>query len=247
MHYSSECFLCIIVNNKSITSPIPWRFYRRLRMKQGTLLVRNIRKELIILAIPLLIGNILQQFYNTIDALIVGRYLGTSAFAAIGLSGTIMNLFLFVLNGFCVGISILFAQFFGEQNIKRFRQEFALSIIAGLAITVLLGGIALLVLHPLLRALQTPAEVIRFSEVYLTIILCGLPAAYLYNLFSNVLRSIGDTNSSLIFLFVSIVLNTVLDYVLIALLHIGISGGAIATVAAQLFSAVCCYLYLRKR
>ncbi|NCC43140.1 MAG: MATE family efflux transporter, partial [Clostridia bacterium] len=97
-------------------------------MKQQTLLKGNIKKELILLALPLLAGNILQQFYNTIDALIVGRYLGVSAFAAIGLSGTIMNLFIFVLNGFCVGISMLFAQFYGMHNEKNFRQEFALSL-----------------------------------------------------------------------------------------------------------------------
>ncbi|NCC00178.1 MAG: MATE family efflux transporter [Clostridia bacterium] len=200
-----------------------------------------------LLALPLLIGNILQQFYNTIDALIVGRYLGISAFAAIGLSGTIMNLFIFVLNGFCVGISMLFAQFYGMHNEKNFRKEFALSIWAGLLITAILSILSLLFLRPLLRMMQTPDNVFPYVISYLTIILCSLFATYFYNLFSNVLRSVGDTNASLLFLFVSILLNTLLDILFIAVLHMGIAGGAYATVISQLFSACCCYLYLRKR
>ena len=216
-------------------------------MKQLSLLNGSIKKELIILALPLLAGNILQQFYNTIDAFIIGRYLGVSAFAASGLSDTIMNLFIFILNGFCIGISMLFAQFYGMKDQKRFRQEFAVSIWMGLGITLLLNSLSLLFLEPLLHMMQTPVDVKSYTISYLSIILGGLFASYLYNLFSNILRSIGDTAASLLFLFVSIILNTSLDIAFISYLHFGISGAAYATVISQLFSAFCCYLYLSKR
>lgn len=216
-------------------------------MKQVSLLNGNIKKELMILALPLLVGNILQQFYNTIDAFIIGRYLGVSAFAAIGLSGTVMNMFIFVLNGFCVGISMLFAQYYGMKNEKKFRQEFALSLWMGLSITLLLSFFSLLFLKSLLKIMQTPDEVRQYAISYLTIILGGLFAAYLYNLFSNVLRAVGDTTASLLFLFISIVLNTSLDIVFIAYLHMQIAGAAYATVIAQLFSSLCCYIYLYRK
>lgn len=216
-------------------------------MEQTSLLNGNIKKELILLALPLLAGNILQQFYNTIDAFIIGRYLGISAFAAVGLSGTVMNLFIFILNGFCVGISMLFAQYYGMKNKTKFRQEFALALWLGLGITILLSILSLLFTNPLLRMMQTPEEVTPYAISYLTIILGGLFATYLYNLFSNVLRSVGDTTASLLFLFVSIVLNTSLDIVFISFLHIGISGAAYATVISQLFSALCCYIYLHQK
>lgn len=99
----------------------------------------------------------------------------------------------------------------------------------------------------LLALMQTPADVYQFAYSYLTIILMGLFSTYFYNLFSNVLRSVGNTNASLFFLFLSIVLNTILDFYFIAFLHIGISGAAYATVIAQMLSAICCYIYLSKK
>lgn len=215
-------------------------------MKQQTLLEGNIKKELILLALPLLAGNILQQFYNTADTLIIGRCLDTSAFASAGLSGTIMNLFIFVLNGFCVGVSMLFAKFYGMEDKNQFRREFFLALCAGLCITVSLSALATLFLKPLLAMMQTPSDIFPYCVSYLRIILAGLFATYLYNLLSGILRAVGNSAAALLFLLVSIVLNTMLDILFIAVFHMGISGAAYATVMAQLFSAICCFLYLKK-
>ena len=112
------------------------------------LLHGNIRRELIALTIPLVLGNILQQFYNTIDSFIVGRYVGTEAFAGIGVAGSIMNLFIFILNGGCNGMSIIFAELYGQKNHEKLRRESFLSLSAGGGFTIVLSIVSLLVLYP---------------------------------------------------------------------------------------------------
>ena len=112
------------------------------------LLHGNIRRELIALTIPLVLGNILQQFYNTIDSFIVGRYVGTEAFAGIGVAGSIMNLFIFILNGGCNGMSIIFAELYGQKNYEKLRKESFLSLSAGGGFTIVLSIVSLLVLYP---------------------------------------------------------------------------------------------------
>lgn len=211
-----------------------------------TLLEGDIKKEIIRLAIPLLIGNILQQLYNTIDALIVGHFLGTDAFAAVGIAGTIMNLFIFVLNGFCIGLSIIFAQLYGAGNEAEFRKEVFVSISIGTAITVVLSALFLATLTPILQLIHTPLDLMHYVTSYLKVIIVGMIATYFYNLFSNILRALGDTKAALFFLFLSIVINTVVAYVLIAVFSFGVAGTAYATVLAQIISAACCYFYLKK-
>ena len=211
------------------------------------LLHGSVRPQLARLALPLFLGCLLQQLYNTVDSLVVGRYLGTDAFASTGVSGTVMNLFIFVLNGFCVGAGILFGQEYGAGRKDEFRKCVFTALMAGTALTVLFSAGSIALLEPLLRAIDTPAELISFCRSYLHIILGGLIFTFLYNLFSSVLRSMGDTRAALLFLAVSAVLNILLDLLLIAVLRLGISGAAAATVAAQGVSAVCSYVYLRRR
>ena len=153
------------------------------------LLHGNIRRELIALTIPLVIGNILQQFYNTIDSFIVGRYVGTEAFAGIGVAGSIMNLFIFILNGGCNGMSIIFAELYGQKNYEKLRKESFLSLSAGGGFTIVLSIISLLVLYPVLGLIRTPLDVEPYVVVYLRIIFIGLPATFLYNWCSAVLRA----------------------------------------------------------
>ena len=201
--------------------------------------------QLISLAFPMIIGNILQQFYNTIDAMVVGRYAGGAAFAAIGVAGTVMNLFIFVINGFCTGISILLAGFYGCRDWKNFRREYFVSLAAGSIFTVFLSLGGLATLSPLLRLIQTPDQVAGPARTYLTIIFLGLGASYLYNFCSAVLRAAGDTAAALIFLAAAICSNLALDLVLVAGLGLGIAGAAWATLISQLFSAVLCLVYMR--
>lgn len=216
-------------------------------METTTLLKGNIKKELISLALPLLLCNILQQLYNTADSFIIACFLGNKAFASTGISGTLMNLFIFVLNGFCVGISVIFSQVYGADNKKLFRQNFFLAIMTGAILTVLFSFLAVCFLEPLLLIIRTPADLAGYCKTYMTIILAGLLATYFYNFFAGILRSIGNTTISLYFLLLALLVNIVLDLLFVAVLGIGIAGAAYATVAAQLLSALSCFIYLQKK
>lgn len=211
------------------------------------LLHGNIKSELIALTIPLVLGNILQQFYNTIDSFIVGRYVGTEAFAGIGVAGSIMNLFIFILNGGCNGMSIIFAELYGQKNYEKLRKESFLSLSAGGGFTIVLSIVSLLVLYPVLGLIQTPPEVEPYVVAYLQIIFIGLPVTFLYNWCSAVLRAAGDTETPLWTLFIAMCMNLALDFAFVPGLHMGTAGTALATVIAQLFSAGVCLWIMRKK
>ena len=216
-------------------------------MREHALLEGPIRPVLIRLALPLLAGNILQQLYNAVDALIVGRFLGTAAFASTGVSGTVLNLFLFALSGFCVGNSVLFARLYGGDERQEFRRAVFTALVFGGMVALTLSALSLGMLRPLLTAIGTPADLIPHCQAYLRITLTGLICAYLYNLFSGILRAVGDTRTGLLFLLLSVLINAALDYILIRFLNAGIQGAALATVLAQLLAAAACALYLKRR
>ncbi|MCC0662701.1 MATE family efflux transporter [Clostridioides sp. ZZV15-6597] len=206
----------------------------------------NIRNELLILMFPLLLGNILQQLYNTIDAIIVGRFVSQTAFAAVGVAGTIMNLFIFVLSGSCTGISIIFAHFYGAGDLSSFRKESFLATVFGIILTLGLSICAIFILSPLLNLIHTPQEVSSIAISYLNIIFCGLIATYFYNLLSAALRAVGNTKAALIILMFSMIINTVLDIVFVAVCDFGIQGAASATVLSQTLASILCFIYIRK-
>ena len=214
-------------------------------MNQSSLLSGSIRRQILTLAVPLLVGNILQQFYNTADSLIVGRFLGTDAFASVGISGSLMNLFIFILDGFCAGITVILGQLYGAGDRKKYREEVFTALLLGIAVALLICGVCITFLDPILRLIHTPDELLSYSESYLFIILAGLPFTCLYNLFSGILRSIGNTKAALIFLAAAITANIGLDFLFIGYLGFGTAGAAAATILSQLFSAICCFLYLR--
>ncbi|MDO4942941.1 MAG: MATE family efflux transporter [Lachnospiraceae bacterium] len=205
----------------------------------------NIRNQLLVLALPLILGNIFQQFYNTIDSFVIGRYIGHTAFAAVGVAGTIMNLFIFVINGGCNGISIIFAELYGERKWNTLRKESFLSFSFGCFVSVGLSIIGLLTLAPLLNMIHTPAEVRVFAQDYLQMIYLGLPATFLYNWCSSVLRAAGDTKTPLCILVIAMILNFSLDYLFIICFETGISGTAAATVISQLFASIVCLMYMK--
>lgn len=138
----------------------------------------SIPQHLLRLAAPLIMGNILQQLYNTVDAFILGRFAGDLEFAAVGVAGSVMNLFLLMITGACTGISVIFAQLYGADERERFRREHWLSLSCGLLVTLACSGLGFLLLSPLLRLIQTPRELKTFVSVYLTIILASLSAAF---------------------------------------------------------------------
>ena len=207
----------------------------------------NIRSQLIRLAVPLIFGNILQQFYNTVDALVVGRYAGSVAFAAIGVSGTVMNLFVFVINGFCTGISIILAQFYGCGNRKLFCRGAFTSLVSGCVFTAVISILGLIFLMPVLRVIRTPMEVAGPACTYLSVIFCGLSAVFLYNYCSAILRAAGDTTAALLFLAVAVCVNLILDLVFVAGLDAGIAGAAWATILSQSVSVLLCLIYMKRK
>ena len=192
----------------------------------------SIPQHLLRLAAPLIMGNILQQLYNTVDAFILGRFAGDLEFAAVGVAGSVMNLFLFMITGACTGISVIFAQLYGADERERFRREHWRSLSCGLLVTLACSGLGFLLLSPLLRLIQTPSELKTFVSVYLTIILASLPAAFLYNLYGALLRAIGRANAALMALAAAVTVNVALDYCFVARFQLGIAGAAWATAAS---------------
>lgn len=204
-------------------------------------------KQLTALALPLIWGNILQQMYNTIDSFVVGHYIGETAFAAAGVAGSVMNLSLFVISGCCNGIAIIIAELYGQKNWDLLRKESFLSLAFGGGFTIMLSMCGMLALQPLLRGIQTPAEVAGFVQEYLKIIYLGLPAVFLYNWCAAVLRGAGDTRASLWILLLAMGLNTILDFLFVLSFGLGMAGTAYATVVSQLFAAFICLGYMKKQ
>lgn len=199
-------------------------------MKQThTLTEGNIGHQLIVLAFPLFVVNLVQQFFNTTDSIIIGRFLGESSFAAAGIAGTVMNLLVFILCGACTGISILLAQFYGRNDKNSMRREIFCAFLLGLTLTFLLCVVGIAALPSVLSLISTPEELFAETRIYLLIILIGLIAPFLYNFLSGILRAVGDTGTALLFLILSMFLNVLLDLLLVGVLHIGISGVAWAT------------------
>lgn len=210
----------------------------------GDLTQGSIPKHMLALSIPLIMGNILQQLYNTADAFMLGRFAGEAEFAAVGVGGAVMNLFLFIITGACTGLSVLFARFYGADDLKAFRSEHFVSLTLGFAITIIASLLGLIILPLVLKAIKTPADIYSGVYSYLRIILLALPFAFLYNLYSALLRSIGKADAALAALFSAVALNLLLDYIFIAKLGLGIEGAAFATELSFCMSSLVCILYL---
>lgn len=202
---------------------------------------------LIRLSLPLLGANLLQQLYNIINSIVVTYYIGDNAFAALGVAESIMNLFIYVISGACVGASVLVARFFGARNFPRLRQELfvAFTLMGGFTLAaVTLGQIFL---TPLLRIIHTPEELMGDVSLYLRVILMGMIFTFTYNFLAATLRAIGSTRTALYFLLLSLVYNLAAAWLLVAVLKLGIVGTALATASAQLLSTLLCLLYIRRR
>ena len=189
----------------------------------------------------------LQQLYNIINSLVVTYYIGGDAFAALGVAESVMNLFIYVITGACMGSSVLVARFFGEENFPRLRQQLFVSgvLIGGTVLAAV--SLTLLFLNPLLVLIQTPPELMGYVTDYLRIILVGMVFTFAYNYLAATLRAIGNTQAALFFLLISLGYNLGAAWVLVAQLGLGIQGTALATSSAQLLSALLCLVYIRKK
>lgn len=207
----------------------------------------NPARQILLFTIPLLLGNIFQQFYNMADTLIVGRTLGVNALAAVGCTGSLMFFILGFAQGLTSGFSIVTSQRFGARDEAGVRRSFAASILLSVCITVLLTLLGAVFARPLLLLLRTPADILEEAYRYTVVIFCGIAASVLFNLLSNVLRALGDSRTPLLFLTVACALNIGLDFLLILVIPMGVAGAAAATVAAQLLSGLACVVFIAKR
>ena len=195
-------------------------------------------KSMLLFAIPMILGDLLQQCYNIADTLIVGQFLGRDALAAVGSAFTLMTFLTSIILGLCMGSGALFSMRFGQRDEQALRENLCASFVFIALITVLLNALAFVCLNGLRTFLRVPAEVWGDMREYLFVIFMGIPAVFLYNYFASFLRAIGNSVIPLIFLAVSAVLNIALDLWFVIGLDRGVAGAAEATVIAQYLSGV---------
>ncbi len=203
-------------------------------------------QKIVFFTVPMLVGNIAQQLYNTVDSVVVGNYVGDNALAAVGSAGPILNLLIVLFVGISVGAGIMVSQYFGARQ----REELSVTIgncITLTAIAVLFVMVAAsLLARPLLELLNTPDSIIDWCHSYLLILFIGVAGMAYYNILSGILRGLGDSMSALAYLLVSTVLNIALDLLFVAKMGMGVNGVALATVIAQAVSALLCLLRLTR-
>lgn len=204
-------------------------------------------KLIIMFTIPLLIGNLFQQFYNMADTLIVGRTIGVNALAAVGSTGSIMFFIIGFAQGLTAGLSIITAQRFGAKDIAGVRKSVGTSFWISIVFTIVLTIISVVFTKPALVMMNTPVEILDDAYSYLIVINAGVGAAVLFNLLANLLRALGDSRTPLLFLVIASILNIVLDLVFILAFKMGVAGAGLATVISQLFSCLLCLIYIHKK
>lgn len=207
----------------------------------------NPLKLIILFSIPVLLGNIFQQFYNMVDTIIVGRFLGEDALAAVGSTGSIVFLVIGFAMGIAQGFGVMISHAFGAKDEKRLKHYVAVALILGLLISVVMTVITVACSKQLLLFMKTPDNILSMANDYITIIYGGLLATMFFNISSAILRGIGDSKTPLYFLIVSSALNVALDLFFIVTLNMGPEGAAYATVIAQAVAALLCFIYMFRK
>ena len=204
----------------------------------------SISRQMIFFALPLLLGNLFQQMYNTVDSLIVGNFLGSSALAAVSSSGSMISMLIGFLSGISSGAGVVVSRYFGAQDDKDVHRAVHTMVAFGLAAGALMTLVGVLLSPQILIWMGTPDSVIAESNAYLQIYFCGSLGFVMYNIFVGILQAVGDSRHPLYYLMISSVINLVLDIVFITFFHSGVGGAALATVISQVFSAVLCFIQL---
>ena len=197
-----------------------------------------VTKGMLLFALPMILGNLLQQFYNVADTLIVGQFLGAAALAAVGSSYTLMTFLTSILLGMCMGSGAVFSIRFGEGDRARLKNSLSLSFLMIAAFTVVMNLAVFLLIDPMMGLLQVPEEVYPLMRSYLWVIFWGIGGTFLYNYFACLLRAIGNSATPLLFLGVSAVLNIALDLVFVVVVPWGVAGAAFATSLSQWVSGL---------
>ena len=200
-------------------------------------------KLILLFSIPLLIGNIFQQFYSMVDTIIVGRFIGVDALAAVGTTGSMS----FLINGFVVGLtsglSVLVSQKFGAKDDEGLKKAASSALVLSLIATILITAISVVLAKPMLHLMNTPENIMADAYSYIVIIYAGTIATVVYNIISGILRALGDSKTPLYFLIIASILNIVLDIVFIVNFSMGVAGAAWATIISQGVSGILCVVY----
>ena len=203
-------------------------------------------KKIVAFTLPMLIGNVAQQLYNTVDSIVVGKYVGDNALAAVGSASPIFNLLLVLFVGIAMGAGIMVSQYYGSRDRENLSKTIGSSItLTGLA-SVILMIVGTLAVRPVRILLDTPESILDWCTSYLVILVLGIAGLAYYNILCGILRGLGDSLSALVYLLIATVINIVLDILFVAGFNMGVAGVALATVIAQLISAVLCMMKLRK-
>ena len=204
-------------------------------------------KLLMMFSLPLFLGNIFQQFYAMVDSIVVGRFVGVEALAAVGAVGGFSFMVVGFASGLTQGFSVMISQRFGAKDMSGMRKVYTQSIFCSVVITVVISVLFYFLSMPLLRLINTPENIIYMANDYISIIYLFLITAVFYNLFSSVLRAVGDSRSPVLFLVISSILNIILDLFFVIAVPLSTKGVAIATVIAQGMSAIISWIYINKK
>ena len=206
----------------------------------------SIVKQVILFALPLMLGNVFQMLYNTVDSIVVGNYVGTQALAAVGSTTMIVNMMVFFFNGFSTGAGVVIANYFGSRDMKTLHKTIETTMAATFALSLLFTVAGVAAVKPMLRFMATPEDVFAEATTYLRIYIGGISGLLVYNMGSGILRAVGDTMRPLYFLILTSVLNIILDLAFVLGLHRGIEGVAWATIISQFISAFLILLLLSR-
>ncbi len=196
-----------------------------------------ILRQLIAFALPLMLGNVFQMLYNTVDSVIVGNFVSKQALAAIGSTTMIVNLFVFFFNGFSIGAGVVIGQYFGARDMEKLHDAIETTMAATFILSLLFSLLSFVIVDPLLRMMSTPEDVFHDASVYLRIYLGGIAGLLIFNMGSGVLRAVGDSTRPLYFLIFTSLLNIALDLFFVLVLKMGVAGAAVATIVSQFLSA----------
>ena len=211
-------------------------------MTQGSIIPQLTR-----FTIPLILGNLFQLTYNAADSVIVGKFVGDDALAAVGTAGPIMNMVILFISGMCMGAGILMSTHYGGKKYDRLERQISTTMLGGIGFSLVITVLLLLFAHPLLEILQVPGDIIGAAKAYLRIIFVGLIFTFIYNFFSNTLRALGDSRVPLYFLILSALFNIAGDLFFVIVLKWGVPGSAAATVLSEALCCLCCMLYIKKK
>ncbi len=214
---------------------------------KSPLLTKSPFKTILSFSVPLIIGDFCQQLYNAIDSIIAGRFIGTSALASLGSAGPIMNIVIFLLIGFAMGSGVIMSRHFGEKDYGTLKKVMGSALVIGGIFTIVLSALSIGLSRPFLKLLNTKDSLLNDADNYLKIVFAGAIFTYLYNFYCFAVRAIGDSYTPLIFLFVSVIINGILDVLFVVAFKWGIEGTALATVLAQMLSSALCIIYTGKK